>query len=880
MIDAEQNTQYAVTLAALLHDIGKFAERAGMEVSRQYSTDNAGLYQKYNSEQKRHTHQHALYSAAFIERYADLLPAVDEPGAAKSGNSLINLAAMHHKPETPLQAIVTEADRLSSGIDRQVFEGDEQGIAIKHFRRTRLIPIAEEMLRGEEFHHGATNDSYLFRYPLTELSPNRIFPLKRTETEPLDDTTARAEYATLFQRFLEALALLEQRDQPALWLEHFDSLYQQFTSCIPAATVGKVIPDVSLYDHSRATAALATALCRFHTATRSLNEQAIHDRKQDKYLLVSGDFYGIQSFIFCEGGSSNKAAAKLLRGRSFAVSLLSELSADLLCRDLGLPVTSILLNAAGKFTVLAANLPESRETVQRVEERINNWLIERYFGEVTIGFSTVEASGDDFDMQSGRFAQLWSKLGRCSDARKYRKFDLERHAGVVAGFLDSIDNRYRLCPFCGKRAGNPETRNDELLKQLLGDHGAACFTCRDHIYLGNRLVKSDRLAVLKQGKGKPGGKLKEPLFGDYQLVFDPTSAALETSLKQGNVLRYWYVGRIGEQMPVGVTVRFISGYIPTYTQGDQDDLYRLLHGEKSAQKKDELYGMIAEGGAKSFHHIAKMALVSHPETEEKFTGSEALGFLKADVDNLGNLFACGLPENRLNLSRLATFSRQMNSFFSLYLPYRFAHEQRYQDMYTVFAGGDDLFLVGPWNRTIDFAAELHREFSRFACDNKKITLSAGISVNKPGIPVPNQAEHAETALERAKSSGKNSLTLFGETVTWKEFSRLLEIRDTLTAWQKQGYIGKALLYRLNEFIEMAKREKNLRASGRPIGMEEMGCLKWRSLFTYSATRNVGKNLSKEERSQALGEVMGIPAWLNDHAGTLKIALWQILYNQR
>ena len=225
MTDVEQNSPYAVTLAALLHDIGKFAERAGMAVSPQYATDNAGLYQKYNSEQKRHTHQHALYTAAFIERYSSLLPVVDKPDAAKSGNSLINLAGMHHKPETPLQAIVTEADRLSSGIDRQVFEGDEQGIAIKHFRRTRLIPIAEEMLRGDQFHQEATLDSYLFRFPLTELSPNRIFPALRSETEPHDDTAARAEYAGLFERFLEALAQLEQRDHPGLWLEHFDSLY-------------------------------------------------------------------------------------------------------------------------------------------------------------------------------------------------------------------------------------------------------------------------------------------------------------------------------------------------------------------------------------------------------------------------------------------------------------------------------------------------------------------------------------------------------------------------------------------------------------------------------------------------------------------------------
>jgi hypothetical protein len=79
---------------------------------------------------------------------------------------------------------------------------------------------------------------------------------------------------------------------------------------------------------------------------------------------------------------------------------------------------------------------------------------------------------------------------------------------------------------------------------------------------------------------------------------------------------------------------------------------------------------------------------------------------------------------------------------------------------------------------------------------------------------------------------------------------------------------------------MAKTEKLLISSGKPIAMEDMSCLAWRSRFTYSATRNVGKTLDKETRKKALDEVMQIAAWLHGMDGKLKIALWQVLYNQR
>ncbi len=67
-------TIYKIAIAGYLHDIGKFAERANFNVSQEFLNNNADLYQPYIKEQNRHTHRHAVYTAAFIDHIEKLLP--------------------------------------------------------------------------------------------------------------------------------------------------------------------------------------------------------------------------------------------------------------------------------------------------------------------------------------------------------------------------------------------------------------------------------------------------------------------------------------------------------------------------------------------------------------------------------------------------------------------------------------------------------------------------------------------------------------------------------------------------------------------------------------------------------------------------------------
>lgn len=888
-------TVYKIAIAAYLHDIGKFAERAhgqqtdpdnlnvGFYPDEKFLNDNMDIYQPHY--QGKYTHKHAVYTAAFIDHIEKLMPAKFNKGEWGLDDSFMNLAAGHHHPKTEIQWIIAIADRVSSGFDRDEFRDEfedynaesgenRKGIKIQDYKKTRLLTIFEGLSTGEEWKEDSL-DAYRYRYPLKELSPANIFPLDTPEIRQVESKQASKDYSDLFFNFIAAIEKLEHKQNIPLWFEHFDSLFMIYASHIPAASVGYVVPDVSLYDHCRTTSALASALYLYHHETGTIDEGNIKNYEPKKFLLVNGDFYGIQNFIFSEGGGTGKASAKLLRGRSFYVSLLSELAADMICRGIGLPVSSVILNAAGKFTILAPNTERTRVIIRDAEKTINNWLVSRYYGEASMGISFIEASPDDF--VSSKFSSLWERLLKEIDKHKYSKFDLSKYGGAVPDYLSAFDNTLSkpICPFCAKRPSDHDVESDPLL----GDEKSSCRICRDHIYIGTNLVKEDKIAIATVDADLEREKLKEPLLGKYQVSFK-VSGKLNDLSKAGTLLKYWNIGITEDGcLSKEITAKFINGYVPTY---DDSDLYddRYLAGRRGEKKKLDLIEQIKvdkeNKTPKTFSHIAVKALNS-----ETHAGTQVIGILKADVDNLGLLFSCGFREGRQTLSRLATLSRQLNNFFSIFLPYFLKNDNRFQDTYTVFAGGDDLFLIGPWNRIIELADLLNKEFRQYVCHNKDITISAGISVHKPGEPVMTIAESAEHALALSKNKpGKNSITIFGETVTWSEFKTLDGIKDTMQKWLSDETINNAMLFRFNELLEMAKQENEIRDQKLNIQMEDMECLKWRARFKYTVVRNIGRHLKGDNKNEAIEEVMKSVVWLDTHHGALKIPLWQIIYNQR
>ncbi len=487
MID---ETTLKVAIAGFMHDIGKFVDKNVFNISGQFLIDNADLYQPHY--QGNYTHRHAVFTAGFIDHIEKLLPRKFNQANWGLEDSFINLAAGHHKPETRMQWIIAMADRISSGWDRDEFDKEyNRAVAWQNYRQTRLLPIFEHLMNEEEG-KPETSDKYSYCYPLKELSPTNIFPGTKNQVQPKDNQTAIEEYKNLFDEFIYALErLIHKEENLELWFEHFDSLMMVFTSALPAARAGNVIPDVSLYDHSRITAALAVAIYLYHQRTDSMTIDAIKDYDSKKFLLINGDFYGIQNFIFSDSGEAGKNRGKILRGRSFAVSLFSELAADMLCREIGIPSSSLLLNAAGKFTVIAPNTKMTQKVIDAVESRVNDWLMKVSFGENSIGMTCIEASAEDF--VRGKFVEIWDRLNVEMEGKKFQKIDVNRFGGTVEGYLDSFYNdlTHPLCPFCGKRPSSPEVENSKYAGAMM----SACRICRDLIFLGENLVKGSRLAI-------------------------------------------------------------------------------------------------------------------------------------------------------------------------------------------------------------------------------------------------------------------------------------------------------------------------------------------------------------------------------------------------
>jgi CRISPR-associated protein Csm1 len=393
-----------VAIAALLHDLGKFAERARIPEAEEKDTDGNSRrdlnVQIYCPEfQSRRTHIHAAYTAiAFdlLEQHFPELVGEDmtpfAPWRQKNADdSIINAAACHHRPSTFLQWIIATGDRLASGFERDEFDSynaaNEETATKKNHYTARQLSLLEQIRidsgRGER-----TN----WRYPLKPLSPESIFPQAAIDYEHDDQRRAQDEYLALWKDFIAGLGQIpsSHRRQLPLWLDHFENCWSVFTHAIPAATAFNVKPEVSLYDHSKAVAALAVALWRWHYDEGGAKDgdelRAMWDRERQsaeearaawetkKFLLVQGDFFGIQDFIFAAGGETNRQAAKLLRGRSFYVSLLMECAALKVLEGLDLPATSQILNAAGKFLIVAPNTEATIAKLTEVQGELDRWF--------------------------------------------------------------------------------------------------------------------------------------------------------------------------------------------------------------------------------------------------------------------------------------------------------------------------------------------------------------------------------------------------------------------------------------------------------------------------------------------------------------------------
>ena len=147
-----------IALAGLLHDIGKFAQRAEIKLRGDF---NKNIYGYRHSNYTAQVLQDYFNDIENYHQYAYEHHIIDE-------NSDIN------------SWIIAAADRLASGFEREVFDEYNKGIELEDFKTQRLRGLLNEK---EE-------------YKIDSLSVENIFYAKEKAKEAADDTEEKAKEAT------------------------------------------------------------------------------------------------------------------------------------------------------------------------------------------------------------------------------------------------------------------------------------------------------------------------------------------------------------------------------------------------------------------------------------------------------------------------------------------------------------------------------------------------------------------------------------------------------------------------------------------------------------------------------------------------------------
>lgn len=200
---------------------------------------------------------------------------------------------------------------------------------------------------------------------------------------------------------------------------------------------------------------------------------------------------------------------------------------------------------------------------------------------------------------------------------------------------------------------------------------------------------------------------------------------------------------------------------------------------------------------------------------ETYAKDTYLGILRMDVDGLGRRFADPGFES---ISAYKQFSERLTNFFEEELK---AIQQTQYKKYIclIYAGGDDVFAVGRWDKIIDFAERIHTEVkTRFAEDG--LSISGGMVIVKPKYPIAKAAEKAGEAEEAAKhfrNGEKNAFCLFGRAISWNgEFDVVKNYKDMFQNLVKTDGLDRSLLHKVMLYASIAEKNIQRKNEGKPL----------------------------------------------------------------
>lgn len=751
---------------ALLHDIGKVCYRA--------------MNKRIN---------HSKLGGDFLEQYL-------KPN--EEAERLLNCVRYHHKDylqkakldKNDLAYIVYEADNIASGMDRRENEGEEKGFDPK----LNLDSIFSVFYSDKEI-------QVANKYPLIYKDINKAFNYPRKDISLATNSNYEALLNKIKSHFIT-------KDISQISINQLLQILEEGFSYVPSSTNRAEVCDISLYVHSKITSAVASCMKLY------FDEQQIQDykkycfnsgskifRNEKIYLLISGDISGIQDFIYT---IPSKGALKTLRGRSLYIDLLLEEFIDEYLEQIGLSRANVLYSGGGHFYILAPNIEDTKKAIDKLQAKMNRWLMENIGINLYLAIGMAECSANNLmksEAQGNLFAIVNKKLKDDKTIRYSKDEDFLEHIFNVEKEKDTAKKECNIC----------HNLVDKLWKYN-SDEEIACEFCLNLYKLGQDILTQDLVFVISEEKIDGGIKI----FGKDKDLYMYAVNIEDIDMFKGKILRIYSKNNLLEN---DLAIRL---YLADYSAKNENDEVMTF---------DDL--------AKSSCKIDK--------------GIKRLGVLRLDVDDLGIAFSSGFVSDKDNLryatlSRYADLSKDISMFFKVAINKICAGDligcvdfeekafnilgiakAQKRKVNIIYAGGDDLFLVGAWDEVLEVAIDINRAFKQFT--NGRLTLSAGMAMFSPTYPISKMAEIAGLLVQMSKNrKDKNSIALFGmETnlkangkpeckhiYTWADFEMKVckeKMNYLLARLSFDGdkfnklSVGKSLIYRLMDLIQLADEDK-------------------------------------------------------------------------
>ncbi len=731
-----------------------------------------------------------------------------ESAAFHEGQRVDDISDEHTRA---LARLVSRADNLSSS------ERGGRAAIYQQFRTTAMAPVFH---RVQLLHTSTPSQSHLPHAPIRDLEGEPpIFPRPGRQT-PQEEVTEH------IRGFGQAFASLRDRldwDDFHCVYAHLFSLLQKFTACVASDTQTEP-PDISLFDHLRTTSAIAACLYQHHAAAGTLTDEALKQPVGPRCALLVGDLSGIQDYLFDIATVGAGGVARRLRARSFFLQMLAEVASLKVLSAFNLPPANVLMASGGKFYVLLPTIPHLVERLEALRRDCDGWLLARFHGTLALNLAWTPIGDQEFGtgVEGGSFSVALARLHAELSARKRRRLEgalVREGQWQEADFLrEPFPADASVCRACGRfQAVHASEDGGEL---------DVCRHCHQDLRLGRHLPRAEFVGIYDRSLETGTSCFDWTFFVAERsdaLPSQPTNVMRLNATDLGPVSRY------------PTNFRFLANHVPY----DPDDAMPWSFSDIAAGRR----------------------------LEDRETAPGLLAVIKADVDYLGQVFQDGLRRERPpgydTPSRIAALSRQMDWFFSAWVQWLLSQE--FDRFYTVYSGGDDVLLVGPRDQALELVKRIRDAFSRYA-ENPELTLSAGIAVVKPRLPLAQTVRFADEELARAKRAGRDRLSLLGRAIRWQSFSLVEKTVNLL----EQEAPPSAFLYRLLHFAGMWQCWRKTR---------DPMALRFQPLLAYTIGRNLKPGSELYDWASrlvgfSLADERNEPAVLMDHLGV--IVQWVLL----